>query len=293
MSDGIENQDSDAKAPEAEGPVCGELLANARREQQISVHEIAKELHLDEPKVRALERNEFDVLGAPVFAKGHLKAYAQIVHVDTDDILVDYYQITRATTAPPVISVRPRPGRELSPGPWIGVIVIIVIVVTAFWWFTRPTGSDPQVQSEQTQPADVLPDESQPLPDPLDDNSAEIPEQTAPQAVAPVIEQTDAPVVEQEPAPEPEAEPVVEAGQLRLLVTYTGDCWTEITDASGRRLLFDLGKDGRTVELSGAEPFNVLFGNPGNVSLRVNGEERALPPTNRPDRPMRLTLSGT
>jgi cytoskeleton protein RodZ len=293
MSDAIENQDNDLKAHEPEGPVCGELLADARREQQISVHEIAKELHLDEPKVRALERNEFDVLGAPVFAKGHLKAYAQIVHVDPDDILVDYYQITRATAAPLVVSARPRPGRELSPGPWIGVIVIIVIVVTAFWWFTRPAGSDLQVQPEQTQLADGLPDESPPLPDPLDDNSAEMIEQTAPETVAPVIEQADAPVVEQEQPPEPEAEPVIEAGQLHLLVTYTGDCWTEITDASGRRLLFDLGKDGRTVELSGAEPFNVLFGNPGNVSLRVNGEERPLPPTNRPDRPMRLTLSGT
>ena len=78
-----------------------------------------------------------------------------------------------------------------------------------------------------------------------------------------------------------------------MLVTYTGDCWTEITDASGRQLLFDLGRDGRTVELSGAEPFHVLFGSPGNVSLRVNGEERALPPFDRPDRPMRLTLSGS
>ena len=62
--------------------MAGERLAIARREQQIPVIEIAKELHLDEPKVRALERNEFDVLGAPVFAKGHLRKYAQLVDVD-------------------------------------------------------------------------------------------------------------------------------------------------------------------------------------------------------------------
>jgi cytoskeleton protein RodZ len=94
-------------------------------------------------------------------------------------------------------------------------------------------------------------------------------------------------IVEEIPQPE------VAEGQLHLLLTFTGDCWTEITDASGRRLLFMLGKDGRTVELSGVEPFNVLFGNPSNVTLRVNGEDYALPPTNRPDRPMRLTLSGS
>jgi cytoskeleton protein RodZ len=290
MSDETENLDgeaeaADAEAAEAEGPRCGERLAEARRELQISVHEIAKELHLDEPKVRALERNEFDVLGAPVFAKGHLKTYAHLVNVNHDDVLIDYYRITRATAVPPVISARPRPKKELSPGPWIGVIVVIIVLVTAFWWFTRPpTETEPEVQFEEFQPAEVPQDESE-APPASSDNSAEILEQTAPQVVEPVVEE--------ESQPEPQTEPVVEAGQLHVLVTYTGDCWTEITDANGRRLLFDLGKDGRTVELSGAEPLNVLFGNPGNVSLRVNGKERALPPTNRPDRPMRLTLSGT
>jgi cytoskeleton protein RodZ len=289
MSDEIEIQDSETEASEAEGPVCGERLAEARRDLQISVLEIAKELHLDEPKVRALERNEFDVLGAPVFAKGHLKTYAQLVNVDPDDVLVDYYQITRAVTAPPVISARPKPGKELSPGPWIGLIVIVVIAVTAFWWFTRPADPDPildpgpesapEVQIDEAMPAETAEEQS-----PVSSDSAAILEETAPQVVAPIIEE--------ESQPEPRDEPVIEAGQLHLLVTYSGDCWTEITDANGRRLLFALGQDGRTVELSGAEPFNVLFGNPANVSLRVNGEDRALPPT-RPGRPLRLTLSGT
>ena len=64
MSDVIDNSDDESSASETEGPLAGERLAEARRAQQISVLEIAKELHLDEPKVRALERNEFDVLGA-------------------------------------------------------------------------------------------------------------------------------------------------------------------------------------------------------------------------------------
>lgn len=281
MSDEPENQNDEAGTAEAEGPVGGERLAEARREQQISVVEIAKELHLDEPKVRALERNEFDALGAPVFAKGHLKKYAQLVNVDPDDVLVDYYRLTRSAIVPPVVLSRPRPGKELSPGPWIAVIVIIIVVVTAFWWFTRPVESElePEVQMEDLMPAQPA-DESQTPP--VDD---EVLTETEPQLTEPVIQE--------EPEPEPEPETVIEEGQMHVLVTYTGDCWTEITDANGRRLLFALGQDGRTVELSGAEPFNVLFGNPGNVSLRVNGDERPLPPTNRPDRPMRLTLSGT
>ena len=57
MSEQTDNQEEQAEAESSE-PRCGELLAEARREQQITVLEVAKELHLDELKVRALERNE-------------------------------------------------------------------------------------------------------------------------------------------------------------------------------------------------------------------------------------------
>jgi len=294
MSDDVDNQQTEETAGDTEGPVAGERLAEARREQQISVVEIAKELHLDELKVRALERNEFDIIGAPVFAKGHLKKYAQLVGVDPDDVLTDYYQLTRSLETAPVISVRTRPRQELTPGPWIAVIVAIIIAVTAYWWFTsRPLTQEPEVQQEASLAEDQDAEPEVVAPSKTEENAADEPAAAA-AAPEPVVEDTPEPVVEESP------EPVVKAqtqtagdGQLLLLVTYTGDCWTEITDASGRRLLFALGKDGRTVELSGAEPFNVLLGNPGNVSLQVNGEEYALPPTNRPDRPMRLTISGS
>lgn len=268
MTDDVENQQDDTEAEEPKGPVGGERLAEARREQQISVVEIAKELHLDEPKVRALERNEFDVLGAPVFAKGHLKTYAQLVHVDVADVLSDYYHLTRSTTVLPVISTRPKVRRELSPGPWIAAIV--VAIASLYWWLSRPAEPEPEVRESP-----VI-DEG-----PATNDAAVI----EPPVQEPVVE----PVIDTEP----ETSAPADDGQMHVLLSYSGDCWTEITDATGRRLLFDLGKDGRTVELSGAEPFNVLFGNPGNVSLRVNGQDYALPPTNRPDRPMRLTISGS
>ncbi len=288
MTEDVDNQDTDESVAEPQGPVGGERLAAARREQQISVLEIAKELHLDEPKVRALERNEFEVLGAPVFAKGHLKKYAELVSVDPDDILTDYYRLERAGEMPPLVSTRRRPRQELSPGPWIAVIVVVVIVATAYWWFTsRPlqpdTASDVvappatdesvSVETPETDDAIVV------APEQIDDEPDTEPEAAEPDVSEEPVEETSSPALAE--------------GQMRVLLTYTGDCWTEITDASGRRLFFDLGKDGRTVELTGAEPFNVLLGNPGNVSVIVNGGDYALPASGRPDRPLRLTISGT
>ena len=286
MSEDVDKQ-AEADRAENEGPVAGERLADARREQQVSIDAIAKELHLDEHKVRALERNEFDVLGAPVFAKGYLRKYAQLMGVRVEDVLADYYQLTRAAVVPPVIPSRPRPRQELSPGPWIAVIVVLIVAATAYWWFARPAAppetEPPAIEATEapdTTSAEIEPAATEPEPDETNAGPAET-------AAPPAEAATPVPAIEETTSPE------VIPGQMRLLLSYTGDCWTEITDANGRRLLFDLGKDGRTVELSGVEPFNVLFGNPGNVVLQVNGEDYALPPTDRPDRPMRLTIAGS
>ncbi|MGI9248343.1 MAG: helix-turn-helix domain-containing protein [Woeseiaceae bacterium] len=276
MSDAKDKSKKEASEDEPEGPLGGERLADARRLQQISVLEIAKELHLDEPKVRALERNEFDVLGAPVFAKGHLRKYAQLVHVDEDDVMADYYQLNRAGGMPPLVSARPRARKEMSPGPWIAVIVVVIVVATAYWWFTSPPSiEEPQsgLIPEETTP----PPEQEPVASDVDDSA--ILESVADEPEATVAEPVEAPVLDD--------------GQVRVLVSYSGDCWTEITDAKGRRLFFGMGTDGRTVELSGEAPFNVLFGNAGNASIRVNGSERAIADEERRGRTARFTIPGT
>jgi len=275
-----ENDIIEASVEDAESgdPVGGERLAEARREMQVPVIEIAKELHLDEYKVRALERNEFEVLGAPVFAKGHLRKYAQLVNVDQADVMADYYQLNRSTGAPPVVSARLKQRKFVSPGPWLAAIVVIVIAATAYWWFT----------ARET-----------PVARPVTGEVAPLPQNSAPTVTEQeVVEETDEAILDElpvEPEPQPATPPVVatESADLRLSVTYLGDCWTEITDASGRRLFFDLGESGRTVNLSGEAPFNVLFGDAANVSLEVNGAAFTIPAADRRGRTARLTITGS
>ena len=151
MSDEQDSQ-SEAKA----GPLCGERLAAAREELQISIVEIAKELHLDEQKVQALEANDFAPLGAPVFAKGHLKKYAQLVKVDLDDILLEYHQLTRSEGLPPVVSDRKVPKIAASPTPWIASAIVILIVAAVVAWFFLLRGPA-AVETEPAEPAPIEP----------------------------------------------------------------------------------------------------------------------------------------
>jgi len=276
--------------PEAEpqGPRGGERLAEARRERQISVLEVAKELHLDEPKVRALERNDFDVLGAPVFAKGHLRKYSQLVGVNHEDVLTDYYRLTRSQSIPPVVPSRNKPRRNLSPGPWISGIVVILVAALAYWLFImQPFAAEEPARQLPASPAVEAPIEDEAATDEAggDEQSVAAPEEAQP----PAAQQQELPRVDLA-----ESLPLaaVAEGDVRLSITFSGECWTEISDATGRRLFRDLGRTGRTVNVSGQGPVSVLLGDADNVSLRVNGNDVAIADADRRGRTARLMLYG-
>jgi len=90
----------------------------------------------------------------------------------------------------------------------------------------------------------------------------------------------------------PSGSNVVAGSSVELVLSFTGDCWTEVTDATGRRLYFDLGTEGRSATLNGVEPLDVLLGNSPNVSMRVNGFDYSIPAANRRGNIARLTIYG-
>ena len=273
----------------------GERLRAARLDKGISVPEVAKKLHLDEYKVRALEKNEFDTLGAPVFAKGHLRKYAALVGVDTGDIMTDYYQMNRAVGVPPIIGSKQKIQRAINPMPWIGwgVVVILLAAIIYFWIVMRspatvvtaePVVLAPFVAEETDEvPAGVLPDA----------------EATEPALATPVVETIadsvvlEAPMLVVEDTDEAPAghAPTPDAMQIALDLAFTGDCWTEVSDAGGRRLYYDLGQEGRIVSLAGDAPLGVILGDAQNVSLTVDGEPWPIPRSTIRGRVARLTIA--
>jgi len=309
MSEGTRDRTSDR----AEGPVGGERLAEARRLKKISLPDIARELHLDEAKVQALEENRFDVLGAPVFAKGHLRKYAEIVGVPLDDILADYYTMNRKAGVPPVVAPPHDVRRDINLAPWLlGIPLLLIALGIAWWWLGRspapaatgdssdaaaeirrgPAVSPPPADEEalgdlpvQDEPAGDEPragSESDTPPGPETAESRE-PLEAAVAEPAPVADNAAAPAAVA-------VRPAGPTGEVRLALTYSGDCWTEIADSSGRRLYFDLARAGQTVDVSGSAPLSVLLGDTGNVTLSVNGEPYAIPESQRQGDTARLTI---
>jgi len=299
MTDVPEDQQQD----QDDAPKAGERLAAARRAQNISVLEIAKELHLDEHKIRALEANSFADLGAPVFAKGHLRKYAELVNVPIDDVLADYYKLVRAQPAPPVVGPRRKQPREVQLGPWLaGIVVVAVVGAAGYWWTGRPTpgprSTDAATATRTLPVGSPAAEAGSPADEPV--TAAEAPAGSdGPEAGVETETEagTSPPAAAGEAtaaaptAEEADAVAATPSGPgLRLTLEFAGDCWTEVTDADGARLFFDLGTAGRRVSLSGAPPLRVLVGNSDNVTISVDGEPYAIPDSARRGLTARLTI---
>lgn len=291
------SDESNKSEADDSGPVAGEVLARARRAREISIQEIAKDLHLDEFKVRALEQNRFDALGAPVFAKGYLRKYAELVGVPVDDIVADYYRLNRSVGAPPLVTKRSDPMRDPSPVPWLALLALVLLGgVAVVWWFaSRSENSDGQsaAPSGSVRPAD---DEVEL---PAGPDLAEAGDTNSPTLAADVAdeEQSAAESAESsrtldEPAPAATGgSQQAAAGEFALRLVFSGDCWTEVTDTAGSRLYFGLGTAGNEVSVAGEPPLNVLLGDSGNVAVFVNGVAYPIPPSARRGQTARLTLT--
>lgn len=286
-------KDSPQQSTDADlnSPIGGARLAIARRENSISAREIAKELHLDEATVRALEQNDFEVFGAPVFAKGHLRKYAELVGVPIDDILSDYDQLNRSAGEPPVVGAPRKSANPVSLAPWIAIAVVLTAgTIAAYWWYTHV----PAPPVARTEPGVLAPFASDPVVRGTADDAAEI------DAVAkPVAEPEDLTTAVINGAGSASVAFQVEPGiaaasklpQVRIELSFSGDCWTEVSDASGRRLFYDLGTAGRVVALSGDGPLQIVLGESENVSIAVAGMDYPMPRPARPGGLTRLTIN--
>lgn len=279
-------------------PVGGERLRAARQARDISVRDVAKELHLDEHKVRALEKNDFEVLGAPVFAKGHLRKYAELVDVDTDDVMTDYYQMNRNSGAPLVVGPKRNILREFEPLPWVLGGLGVVIVIALVWWFFGRLLEEPVVTIQSARPAPFVAAEtgdedadevlaSQPT-DPASVKSGTVVDVLVAQVPEP--EET---VADELPGYEAGYEPTPGVLQVALNLVFTGDCWTEVSDGAGRRLHYDLGHEGEVVNVTGDAPLGIILGDVENVSLTVDGMPYSIPRSAVRDRLARLTIASS
>jgi len=90
----------------------GELLREAREQRGLSERQMADELHLDLKVIQALEANDFELLGPPVYTKGYLRKYAEVLGLAPEDVLAQYHALSGQPDMPPVLPT----ATALAPG---------------------------------------------------------------------------------------------------------------------------------------------------------------------------------
>jgi len=282
-------------APESES--IGQRLLNRREAAGLSIAAAAAKLRCDPEILTLLEADRFDKLGAPVFARGHLRRYAELVGAPVSDLLLDWAKSGVRPAIPdlkrPVRIPRPSRDRDLWSRRLAGLAGAVVIAVSA-WWILRGGGLRvppvvAPVVAPLPAPAAPLTRDSPAVP-PTERSSSASPTAPLPAtsgaAASPTVASVEPPAPQPAPPVAPQPAPPVASlaagpavpGRVVLSLEVRADCWTEIFDATGRKLYFDVLPAGRRATVAGVAPLRVRLGRADQALLRVGGKAFALPP---------------
>lgn len=269
MSDTPDNLESGATPASPAPASIGEQLARAREAAGLTMAAAAARLRCDESIVAALEAERFGELGAPVFAQGHLRRYADSLGLPVDALLTQWSARHAAAVAAPDLTQVPRPNRPVrivDPGKIarpLAVVAAAIVITLAAWWVLQGAGT--AVEPVAAKPVPELTAESVP---------AAAPELSAPPVTPPPPAVTPAPVA---PAPvAPVAAPSLAAAS-RLVLVVSADCWMEITDSRGRRVFYGTANQGARIRVAGTGPWQILAGRADALTLEIDGRRQPVP----------------
>jgi cytoskeleton protein RodZ len=116
----------------------GALLRTAREACGLSIEEVADRLRLNEALVLAMEEDRFGLLGAPVFARGHLRNYAALVGAAEKEIVAafDIGDVPEPTFLP-ALDRAPVARRGAHPAWVAAAVVVAAVAAAAAWWLSR------------------------------------------------------------------------------------------------------------------------------------------------------------
>lgn len=224
----------------------GDWLRRQREMREINLRDIADRTKISLRYLEAMEADRFELLPAPIFAKGFLREYARYVGLSPDDV-VNYYlsvhhpdelpgdpkEDTKSRSRPKSLDPgQPRMRRNWSYGLVLalaGLILLVLVAIAAY----------------------------------LADQREERPETAA---QAPPIAAPPAPAVHPSaPAAAPEPKAPVEVS-----LDFTKDCWVEAV-IDGRNRFSELRVQGEALQLEAERSIVLTLGDAGAVGVQVNG----------------------
>lgn len=123
----------------SEAVAIGQQLRAARERVGLGLVQAAEQLHVDTAVIESLEAGDFAALGAPVFVRGHLGRYADLLGESGQDLQARYAALHESSMTPDLTAGRHLPA-QIAQGPrsrWPLVLLAFVLAIAvAVWWAT-------------------------------------------------------------------------------------------------------------------------------------------------------------
>jgi cytoskeleton protein RodZ len=328
----------------AEASGIGARLRAGRERMGLSVLQVAERMHTDPKIVEAVEADNFEVMGAPVYARGHIRHYAELVG-ETAAELIALYSDSSKVAQPDISRIVKTPSAGDSNKLVAAALLMIGVfaVAGAVWWISALKAKKPQLSETHVvgeEPSPPLSSEQEAPPDssqataqaPSPTNSLDRGGSSGQMAAQPRSEASGAGVgahsragSERGPgragsagAPNsegaagaqghsgtppsgsgaaatlargnaagssanpagspagagtssPETASAHPKNQAQVVLRYSSDSWTEVYDANGARLFYDVGTANTAQTIVGTPPLRIVLGNASGVAVQVNG----------------------
>lgn len=143
----------------------GVRLTAARESIALTRDQVASELNLPPEYIDILEQGGLDGLPSVVFAKGYIRSYAKLLHLDSDELITEYEQLHGVVSSRGQIRPVGKEHQQVKMShplmkltSWL--IVFAILGVSVWWWQTQYGGDvelpafhdEPQSEAEEASP---------------------------------------------------------------------------------------------------------------------------------------------
>lgn len=251
--------------PEVDKESFGTWLRRQRELREITLREIADTSKISLRYLQALEEDRFDLLPAPVFAKGFLRQYARYVGLDPEET-VNFFLDARGQKEEESVEVTPKPQRSGPTWSYAAVALVVALLLMALVWGLLRLNQEGTVP-----PGDGSPDAAAEATPVRTGADAEVPGAGDEAAPAPA----DAAAPAAEAAPPPSTAPPTPIAPLVVTLDFRGNCWVRAA-VDGRFREARVYTQGESLQLPAEGQVSLELGNVFEVVAEVNGWPFAL-----------------
>ncbi|SFK67870.1 RodZ domain-containing protein [Methylophaga sulfidovorans] len=269
-------------------PSLGARLQQARENKKLSIAEVATQLRLTRDIIIYLENQQWDRLHGRTYARGYSASYVKFLGLPQEEMLAVFNDEYVLIDNEPRL-VKTLGAVEQKPFPWLMIVLLLVGVFIIWSAYQQWQISQTSSSNEVDEVGSVSPDKTE-LDKPADKETITIQESVPessdllPENDAAEVSESDNNAIDStediqiNDTATATSQPAEEAKQNILKMSFSGDCWVEVTDTAMNVLLSQVMKAKQSVELKSELPMKILLGKADFADVTYNSKPVDLAP---------------